>query len=370
MSATAPLQDSFQFHIPVSKDFAWEITVRSFGFYLMAPNSYDATAKVFARPLAVVSRDLPENSRRSDEEPMVFQVSISHDVSLCALLVSAAPSAGARTVDRLGVEEQLRRQIVRMFRLDVDLAPFHVVFPAAKEVGFGRTFRSPSLFEDVVKTITGCNTSFSNTRMMNQLLCQHFGTCGAFPSPHQVAKRSAQELRDLCRVGYRDKRIFLFAKQIIDGTFPAAWFDEHLTSAHWGLDVKQAAGHRELVENMKERLRAIHGFGPFSVNNAMQLLGVFDAIPVDTESRRVVAPASGKKPHTPKQLEELVKARFSPYTPYQFLVYWFVLYKYGERFNSTANEAKPLWTTEEARVQEEKSTCIAPRKRKNEHAET
>ena len=59
--------------LPVPKDFAWEITVRSFGFYLMAPNNYEAVTKIFSRPLSVF---LPGNDGHKEPVHLVFQVAI------------------------------------------------------------------------------------------------------------------------------------------------------------------------------------------------------------------------------------------------------------------------------------------------------
>lgn len=43
------------FTIPVSNDFDFEHTVRSYGFYAMAPNMYDKTTHTFSRPLRAFS---------------------------------------------------------------------------------------------------------------------------------------------------------------------------------------------------------------------------------------------------------------------------------------------------------------------------
>ncbi|KJE97964.1 hypothetical protein CAOG_08029 [Capsaspora owczarzaki ATCC 30864] len=66
-------------------------------------------------------------------------------------------------------------QIARMLRLDLDTRPFHNLFPAAFHLGFGRVFRSPTLFEDFVKTITSTNVVWGGTRKMNERLCETAG---------------------------------------------------------------------------------------------------------------------------------------------------------------------------------------------------
>jgi hypothetical protein len=41
------------------------------------------------------------------------------------------------------------------------VAEFQAMHPAAREAGFGRVFRSPTLFEDMVKCILLCNCQLS-----------------------------------------------------------------------------------------------------------------------------------------------------------------------------------------------------------------
>lgn len=51
----------------------------------------------------------------------------------------------------------------RMLRIsegdERDVSEFHKVHAEAKKRGFGRIFRSPTLFEDAVKSILLCNCS-------------------------------------------------------------------------------------------------------------------------------------------------------------------------------------------------------------------
>lgn len=54
-------------------------------------------------------------------------------------------------------------QVLRMLRIssedEAKLREFHKLHPAAKEMGFGRIFRSPDLFEDIVKSVLLCYCS-------------------------------------------------------------------------------------------------------------------------------------------------------------------------------------------------------------------
>ena len=76
----------------------------------------------------------------------------------------------------------LVQQVRRMFNLDRERAysEFHALMPLAREYGFARLFRSPGLFEDCVKTITLCNSSWTRITHMNDALCTQLGLGGRF----------------------------------------------------------------------------------------------------------------------------------------------------------------------------------------------
>ena len=77
--------------------------------------------------------------------------------------------------------ERLSAQVVRMFQLDplgsddAEFDSFYSLVPGAREQGFARMFRSPSLFEDCVKTVTLCNTNWPRITVMNELLSTQVG---------------------------------------------------------------------------------------------------------------------------------------------------------------------------------------------------
>jgi len=58
-----------------------------------------------------------------------------------------------------------QEQVRRMLRLSEEdgaaVAEFQAMHAAAREAGFGRIFRSPTLFEDMVKCILLCNCQLS-----------------------------------------------------------------------------------------------------------------------------------------------------------------------------------------------------------------
>ena len=131
--------------------------------------------------------------------------------------------------------EAAKAATVRILGLDQDLQGWFDTHPKAAERGFGRTYRSPTLFEDMVKTITNCNVRFKNTIRMNELLCEHFGRGGiAFPSPRQLCRVTEKEMKGLAKVGYRANRIILLAKQFASGEVRRLSFGSLWWRRHWG----------------------------------------------------------------------------------------------------------------------------------------
>src|SRR5690606_27795201 len=73
---------------------------------------------------------------------------------------------------------ELRARLTRMLRLDETaehVAAFHAVDGRWKADGRGRLMRSPTLFEDIIKTVTSCNVTWPGTINMNRRLCEVYG---------------------------------------------------------------------------------------------------------------------------------------------------------------------------------------------------
>ncbi|MEM9352758.1 MAG: endonuclease III domain-containing protein [Planctomycetota bacterium] len=176
-------------------------------------------------------------------------------------------------------------------------------------------FRSPSLFEDMVKTITGCNVTWRNTIRMNQLLVDRVGK-GAFPSPELLAPLTPSKLKARCKVGYRAARIVRLARAFCDGEIDPVWYEST----------------DRTTEELREALLRLEGFGPYAAANMLQLLGHYDHVPIDTETYRHFCHVTGvTRPKNDKELDPLILARYERYAPFQFIAYWFELWRDYER---------------------------------------
>ncbi|MEM6329937.1 MAG: hypothetical protein AAF790_06785 [Planctomycetota bacterium] len=277
-------------------DFDLKRAVCSYGYFLLAPNHWDPERQALDRPFSGVgfSAGLTIRQPAGRGGPVL----VAADASL----------------DR-GQQQQVRCGLARMLRLGEDLSAWRRVHPAARRRGFGRMFRSPDLWEDMVKTITGCNVTWRNTMAMNHRLVERLGR-GAFPRPAEVARLTPSVLKSRCKVGYRAKRILTLARGIDSGEIDLAWYE---------------SPRRETAELHAALLR-LEGFGPYAAANVLTLLGRYDHLPIDTETYRHYCHTTGRpRPANDKDLDPLIRRHYGRYAPYQFLAYWFDLWRDYER---------------------------------------
>ena len=248
---------------PVPRDFAFAATVESHGWYRLAPFRWDG--KVLRRKEA-----LSEG---------IVELEIAHRGN--ALLVR-----GARESD------ELKERLGRMFQLHVDLSEFLAMTRASaahawvEPARFGRLLCGTTLWEDAVKIIATTNTMWSQTVRMVDLLVSKCGRDGAFPSPADVARFSAEELQRDCRLGYRAKSIRALAEVDLDA------IDDYLD---------------------------LPGIGPYGAAHLRAMDGIHDDIAVDTEFRRFVR----ERYHRGRKVSDaILLRRYAKWGRWKYLAYW------------------------------------------------
>jgi 3-methyladenine DNA glycosylase/8-oxoguanine DNA glycosylase len=214
------------------------------------------------------------------------------------------------------LEQELRQVVARMLNLDEDLTPLYAAAASDAELswiaaGAGRMFRSPTVFEDVVKTICTTNCTWSATeRMVGALVAQlgeesagGFGR--AFPTP--AAMGSAPEIfyRDVVRAGYRGAYLRALAADVASGALD--------------LEVLRVAGPEQLPdEEVAARLLALPGVGPYAAAHVMMLLGRHSRLILDSWTRPKYARLNGGRKASDRRIER----RFKRYGPYAGLAFW------------------------------------------------
>ena len=182
--------------------------------------------------------------------------------------------------------EDVGRQVAWMLALDQDSSAFYALarqepkLAHVEEQAKGRILRSPTLFEDTVKTILTTNTSWGGTIRMVEALVSRFGpplpadpTRYAFPAPDQLAATDVDTLRAETRLGYRAPYVLELARQVAGGA----------------LDLEGLKTSNVPTPELRQQLLAIKGVGDYAAANLLMLLGRYDFIPVDSWARKMVS---------------------------------------------------------------------------------
>jgi 3-methyladenine DNA glycosylase/8-oxoguanine DNA glycosylase len=175
----------------------------------------------------------------------------------------------------------------------------------------GRVLRSPTLFEDVIRTLLTTNTLWKHTLRMCRELTSRYGEplpCEpeqhTFPTPHRLAQVDETELRELCRMGYRDQYVHELSQRVAS--------DE--------LDLEALKTSALPTTELRKELMSIKGVGGYAAANLLMLLGRYDYVPVDSWALKVVSNEFfGGEKVTPKQ----VLSTFERWGKWQGLAYWF-----------------------------------------------
>ena len=173
-----------------------------------------------------------------------------------------------------------------MLGLEQDLSPFYAQTrqePKLAQVeasAQGRILRSPTLFEDTVKTILTTNTAWSGTIRMTEKLVGRFGSPlpadpdrRAFPTPEQLADTDEATLRSEAGLGYRAPYVLQLARDVAAGT----------------LDLESLKAADIPTAELRQQLLAIKGVGDYAAANLLMILGRYDFIPVDSWAFKMVS---------------------------------------------------------------------------------
>jgi N-glycosylase/DNA lyase len=203
----------------------------------------------------------------------------------------------------------LEAAVARMFRFDADLSGFYALVEADDALGWaakgaGRILASPTVFEDVVKTICTTNCAWSATIRMTQALAA-LGE-GAFPEPGLLAATGERWFGEVARMGYRGAYVLAIARAVADGTLDL----ERL---------RDARAHSDA--DVEESLLALPGIGPYGAAHVMQLLGRHRALILDSWTRPKYLAISGRK----RAADSTIRRAFARYGAYAGLAFWLYL---------------------------------------------
>ncbi|MEO6712063.1 MAG: hypothetical protein ABIM89_01385 [Mycobacteriales bacterium] len=284
----------------VPTGFSLRRTAMSHGWCGLAPTAYDDARGVLHRTLV-----LP-------------------DAGVLTVSVRQRPTGGLEATwgrvygscdDRIAIKTQLRR----MLTLDDDLSGLYAACAGKPELawvralGAGRLLRSPSVWEDLAKTLTTTNCSWALTRSMCRRLVDVLGAQGpegerAFPSAAAVAAAGEDVFTGEIRAGYRARAFVELGRAVDSGEIqPECW----LASA-------PAAQFDELV---LQQIMSLRGFGPYAAEGMLGLLGRPRGFALDSWVRAKLPQIVGVTSMTDTE----IRARYAEYRDWAGSVLWLEL---------------------------------------------
>ena len=212
----------------------------------------------------------------------------------------------------------------RMFCLDDDLSGFYARATGDPDLawaarGAGRLLRSPTVFEDVVKTVCTTNCAWSATERMTGALVGRLGEPApgappgevagrAFPTPEAMAAAGDDFYAGVARAGYRGPYLREIAARVAGGELD--------------LEALLTADRRDLPDDEVARLLLeLPGVGPYAAAHVMLLLGRHSRLVLDSWTRpkyaRLVGRAKGKL-----VADRTIERRFRRYKEHAGLAFW------------------------------------------------
>ncbi|WP_242341380.1 MULTISPECIES: DNA-3-methyladenine glycosylase [Anaeromyxobacter] len=291
----------------VPEPFDLDLTVRSHGWYDLPPWRYDVDRRVLGRPVLLPGGRTAYAEVAPGEGGLAFR---------------------AFGEGRLGVEEarSARDALRHCLALDDDLSAFFARAAAlearraagegkdlpdlrwALARGAGRLLRSPTVFEDAVKTLCTTNCSWGLTRAMVTRLCDALGARAplgtrAFPTPAAMAAMPERFYREEIRAGYRAPFLGALARDVASGA----------------LELEALRVSAEPTDALARRIRALAGFGPYATEHLLRLLGRHDHLALDSWTRPKLARLRGRR-RVPT--DRALRRWYAPYGPYAGLAMW------------------------------------------------
>jgi N-glycosylase/DNA lyase len=277
----------------VPDNFNFRRTVYSHGWYDLPPFELDKENWILTR---------------------VFDIENSAPMS-----ASIREAEGGLEIEVFGeAGEETTAQIIKDFRhclrLDENYSQFYKLTDKRKhfrwisETSSGRLLRSPTVFEDLIKTICTTNCSWALTKKMVVNLVDKLGDKSAdgrksFPTPAKIAAQPVEFYRDEIRAGYRSPYFPELANKILNGE----------------IDVESWLKSDSPTKDLKKQIKSIKGCGDYAAENLFKLLGRYDGLALDSYLRMRFA-----KIHNSEQpaADEEIYEHYAAFGEWRGLVLW------------------------------------------------
>jgi 3-methyladenine DNA glycosylase/8-oxoguanine DNA glycosylase len=173
--------------------------------------------------------------------------------------------------------EKIVRDTRHILRLDDDLSGLYAAVADNERLAWiahrraGRLLRSPTVWEDLVKTICTTNCSWALTKIMVNNLVDKLGADAgkgkhAFPVPQEMALQDEQFYRIEIKAGYRAPYFIELAEKVASGELnPESWLNSDLPTAE-----------------LKKEMKKVKGVGDYAAENLLKLVGRYDGLALDS----------------------------------------------------------------------------------------
>jgi 3-methyladenine DNA glycosylase/8-oxoguanine DNA glycosylase len=295
-----------KFQLSARQPFSFYSVVQSHGWAQLAPFVWDA-----------------------ESQALGYLMRLSGGKVIALRLRQAPGGVSVETIPDLipAEQDELSAALAWMVGLERDFSGFYAL--AAQEPKLrrmveraqGRVLRSPTLFEDVVRTILTTNTLWAATRRMCAALVEQFGEpleaeipAGfspvvhplrrTFPTAARLAASDEATLRGQTRLGYRAPYVLDLARSVASGA----------------LDLEALKDSDLPTPELRKRLLSIKGVGGYAVAVLLVILGRYDSVPVDSWALKMVS----DEWHAGEPVGKAeVEAAFARWGEWQGLAYWF-----------------------------------------------
>lgn len=243
--------------IRIPSTFNFKRTARSHGWSTLAPFAIDDELSALTRVIDLGARAKP--------------VAVVIKGAKNGVRVSFEGELSKQSV------EKIRRDVRHMLRLDDEIETFYAAladepaFAWVARAGAGRLLRSPTVFEDLVKSLATTNCSWSLTKTMVSRLVENLGRPArggghTFPTPAAMADAPLSFFREEMRSGYRAPYFKELAERVAGGE----------------LDVESWLTSELSTDELKRAMKRVKGVGDYAAENLLKLVGRYDVLALDS----------------------------------------------------------------------------------------
>ncbi len=206
-------------------------------------------------------------------------------------------------------DAKILADVRHLLRLDDDLDEFYASISSDERMAWmthhraGRLVRSPTVWEDLVKTMCTTNCSWGLTKSMVRNLVDKVGTRQAFPTAAAMAAMDEAFYREEIRAGYRSPYFVELAQKVVAGELdPQSWLATDLPTPE-----------------LKKEMKKVKGVGDYAAENLLKLVGRYDGLALDSFLRGQFYKTHNKEKVCP---DKKIERHYKKYGQWRGLVIW------------------------------------------------